>query len=162
MPRRSRLSLPGEERRGGCAVRREAEEGAVEWRGQEARAEIGLALRFSPVAVAHHRDDQAETILHNLCRRRTSGLGGMQPVRGRIIRPLLAVSREILSGFQAQGLSLRGLHQPLGLHYTRNRIRRQLVPLLREQVNCAVDSICGWGGWRPRRTDYLASQAGRW
>ena len=55
---------------------------------------------LSPVriGVAHHGDDQAETILHNLCRGSgLRGLGGMQPVRDRIIRPLLAVSRsEIL------------------------------------------------------------------
>ena len=58
-------------------------------------AEADRAADGVRVAVAHHGDDQAETILHNLCRGSgLKGLGGMRPVRGRIIRPLIAVSRK--------------------------------------------------------------------
>ena len=50
------------------------------------------------IAVAHHGDDSAETILYNLFRGSgLAGIGGIQPVRGRIIRPILCVTRtEIL------------------------------------------------------------------
>ena len=55
----------------------------------------GMEARQVRIAVAHQLDDQAETILHNLCRGSgLKGLGGMRPVRGRVIRPLIAVTRE--------------------------------------------------------------------
>ena len=56
-------------------------------------------LGYDKIAVAHHRDDQAETVLFQLLRGSSlRGLGGMYPVRGRIVRPLLLFRREELEG----------------------------------------------------------------
>lgn len=158
--RENRLS---EEEAGRMLRYRELEKCAVEWEAEAARPETPLPpVR---IAVAHHGDDQAETILHNLCRGSgLRGLGGMQPVRGRIIRPLLTVSRsEILEWLSAQGLSYCEDSTNRSDCYTRNRIRRQLIPLLREQVNpCAVDSILRMGRLASQADGYLASQAGAW
>ncbi len=117
------------------------------------------------VAVAHHGDDQAETILHNLCRGSgLKGLGGMRPVRGRIIRPLIAVGRkEILEWLSANGLSFCQDSTNDTDHYTRNRIRRQLIPMLQEQVNPgAVESILRVGRLAGQADDYLSGQALEW
>ena len=117
------------------------------------------------IAVAHHGDDQAETILHNLCRGSgLKGLGGMRPVRGRIIRPLIAVSRkEILEWLAANGLSFCQDSTNDTDHYTRNRIRRQLIPMLQEQVNPgAVESILRVGRLAGQADDYLSGQAREW
>jgi tRNA(Ile)-lysidine synthase len=89
------------------------------------------------VATAHTLDDQAETVLHKLLRGAwTEGLSGIHPVlaveSGSILRPFLDNSHEALEGW------LLSLPQPWredasnrDLAHTRNRIRWQLLPLLR-------------------------------
>ncbi len=86
------------------------------------------------IAVAHHANDQAETLLMHLCRGSgMQGLAGMAPVRGNLLRPLLFCSRQEIEAYcLAQGLSycLDSTNQDMG--YTRNRIRHQALPLLEE------------------------------
>ena len=89
------------------------------------------------VATAHTLDDQAETVLHKLLRGAwTEGLSGIHPVvvakTGSILRPFLDTTRETIEAW------LLGLKQPWredatnrDLVYTRNRIRWELLPLLR-------------------------------
>ncbi len=96
------------------------------------------------IATAHQADDQAETVLLNLLRGSgLKGLGGIPPVRGRVIRPLLSVTRaEILDYLRTRGLtfvedSTNG--EPL---CARNRIRSELMPVLRE-LNPAFAEACG-------------------
>ena len=156
-----------EEEAGRTLRYRELEKCATEWEMEVGLGMDGPEAPLLPIriAVAHHGDDQAETILHNLCRGSgLRGLGGMQPVRGRIIRPLLAVSRsEILEWLSAQGLSYCEDSTNRSDCYTRNRIRQQLIPMLREQVNPgAVDSILRMGRLASQADNYLASQAGAW
>lgn len=94
----------------------------------------GQAVR---IAVAHHMDDQAETVLMNLLRGSSlKGLGGMSPVRGEIIRPLLCVTRREIEAF------LKRCGQPFVTDstntdsgYTRNRLRNEWIPALQEQFN---------------------------
>ena len=66
-----------------------------------------LAHHASKIAVAHHADDQAETVLYNLFRGSgLKGIGGMKPVRDTIIRPLLSVTRkEILAYLEEKEIS---------------------------------------------------------
>lgn len=111
--------------------------------------EAGRALRYEAfdriagqvgadrIAVAHNENDQAETVLWNLVRGSgLQGLGGIRPVRGRIIRPLLFLGRpEIEQILQAQGIAWRTDRTNLTCEYTRNRIRRQLLPQLEQELN---------------------------
>jgi tRNA(Ile)-lysidine synthase len=85
------------------------------------------------VALAHHADDQAETVLLRLLRGAGgSGLCAMAPkTAGRYVRPLLAVTRrEIETYLQRQGLAFRTDSSNGADIYLRNRIRHELIPLL--------------------------------
>ncbi len=90
------------------------------------------------VALGHTRDDQAETLLLRLLRGAgTRGLGGIHPVaEGRFIRPLLGVARSEIEGeLRDRGISWREDSSNADLSHTRNRIRAQLLPLLRREYN---------------------------
>jgi tRNA(Ile)-lysidine synthase len=88
---------------------------------------------LNAVAVAHTRDDQAETVLFHLLRGSARrGLAGIPPAReGWLIRPLLGCSRqEVLAYLAAQNLSSLTDASNADLRYTRNKIRHVLLPLL--------------------------------
>lgn len=101
-------------------------------------------LEADCIAVAHHKDDQAETLLLNLLRGAgLQGLCGMHPRRGDIIRPLLCVSRRQIQDFlqaRAQSYvtdSTNGERVAL-----RNRLRLDVLPLLISINPSAVDHLC--------------------
>ena len=89
------------------------------------------------IALAHHRDDNAETILHHLLRGSgLTGLAGIRPLQGRRIRPFLCVGRdEIRSYLTAEHIDWCEDSTNQSADYTRNRIRSQVLPLLKETVN---------------------------
>lgn len=89
------------------------------------------------VALAHTVDDQAETVLINLLRGGgPRGLGGMRPVRGNLIRPLLDCTREEAVNFlQEEGIEYRQDETNRDPRYLRNRIRLELIPQLEQEYN---------------------------
>ncbi|EGB91687.1 tRNA(Ile)-lysidine synthase [Clostridium sp. D5] len=89
------------------------------------------------IAMAHHQNDNAETLLMNLARGTgLKGLGGIQPVAGKIIRPLLCLNRrEIEQYVEAIGCGYCRDETNDEDDYTRNRLRHQVIPVLEEQVN---------------------------
>ena len=115
------------------------------------------------IATGHNQDDQAETVLANILRGTgTDGLRGIPERRGMIIRPMLGVSRAEIDAYcAAHGLSPR--QDPSNSssdHYTRNRIRLELLPQLRREYNPRVDaSLLRLAGVAARDSDYLAVQA---
>ena len=102
------------------------------------RQEVGA--RF--VAVGHNRDDQAETVLLRLIR--GSGLRGLRAMRAvgeRIIRPLLAISREDIERYQvAAGFEYRDDPTNSRPVADRNRIRLNVMPVLRD-IRPGVESV---------------------
>ena len=90
------------------------------------------------IATAHTEDDQAETVLMKLIRGAwTEGLGGIAPMMertvGRVIRPLLGTSRrQVVAFLEHRGAAWREDSTNQSQAYTRNRVRSQLMPLLRE------------------------------
>lgn len=103
----------------------------------DARSMKGLPATSAPaawIAVAHHLDDQAETVLHNLVRGAgLRGLAGMENRRNHVIRPLLSIKREdILKWLKQYDIPYVTDSTNADPHYTRNRIRSTVLPELRE------------------------------
>ena len=96
---------------------------------------------YDVIAVAHHRDDNVETLLLNLLRGTgVKGLTGMRYVHGRVVRPLLDVGRQDLLDYLSQmGQTYVTDHTNLETLYKRNKIRWQLLPLMRE-INPSIDA----------------------
>ncbi|KAF5057294.1 tRNA(Ile)-lysidine synthase [anaerobic digester metagenome] len=107
--------------------------------------EIMRLESYDKTALAHHRNDQAETILHRLIR--GSGLNGLAGMRlerdGKYIRPLLMTSRADLEAWlKGRGLEYRLDSSNDNREYTRNRIRLELIPQL-ESYNPDIVSTLG-------------------
>ena len=124
------------------------EEGSSQYSGIEEKArqfryeklkESQQKHHASYVVVAHHADDQAETVLMKLTRGSTlEGIAGMKPMRpfgeGYLIRPFLTVDKKTLYEYAS-------MHQILysedttnqSLAYTRNRFRQEMIPLFKKE-----------------------------
>lgn len=114
------------------------------------------------IAVAHNQDDQAETILWNLARGTgLRGLCGMRPVNGRIIRPLLGVSRrEIEAYLKEKGQEFCTDSTNLSDAYTRNRVRHQILPAMEAGLNLQARAHIAQAGERlARAQEYLEELA---
>lgn len=96
-------------------------------------------LGASRIATAHHVGDQAETVILNLLRGTgPEGLGGIPPVRGRLIRPLLNTDREEIEDYLAHhGIDHVEDETNESLAFSRNRLRRVVLPEL-EKINPAL------------------------
>ena len=92
------------------------------------------------ILTAHHSDDQVETVFLKLLRGAgTEGLSGMQVRSGKILRPLLHLTREHLENYCAlQNINYCYDSSNDDLHYTRNKIRRELLPYLEKNFNPAI------------------------
>ncbi len=105
--------------------------------------------QLAAVALAHTRDDQAETVLFRCLRGSARrGLAGIPPIRdGWIVRPLLDCTRqEVMQYLTALKLPFVTDASNLDLRYTRNRIRHELLPLLEREYS-------------PRIRDHLVQMA---
>jgi tRNA(Ile)-lysidine synthase len=97
-------------------------------------------LDFDLIAVAHNRDDQAETVLMRVIR--GSGLQGLAAMRaknGNIIRPLLQISRmDILVYAKQNKLDYRVDKSNADTKFMRNKIRHKLIPYLEKNFNPSI------------------------
>ena len=107
--------------------------------------ELGAAR----IATAHTADDNAETLLFHLVRGSgLQGLTGIPPRRGNVVRPLLTATRaEVEKYCTAHGVAYVEDSTNADENYTRNFLRRRLMPLL-EQVN-------------PRAAEHMSAAADR-
>ena len=116
---------------------------SIEEAGREYRYACFREALNSPtgkIAVAHHQDDRAETILFHLFRGSgLRGLTGIRPIRDNIIRPLLCLTRqEIEEYLKIKSISYRIDNTNQEDIYTRNRIRRHIIPFAAEVNSEAV------------------------
>lgn len=117
------------------------------------------------IATAHHADDNAETVLFNLFRGSgLTGLSGIAPVRGRIIRPLLWAQRsEIQTWLRQQGQDWVEDSTNQESEYSRNWLRNELLPAVEERLNAQAVRHIDQAGRRIRQADaYLEEVAEEW
>lgn len=101
---------------------------------REARYAVFASLDVDRVALAHHRDDLAETLLIRMLRGTGStGLAAMRPRRDRYVRPMLDIGRDEILAY-AHAHSLPWVHDPTNDERVamRNRLRLEGIPLLEE------------------------------
>lgn len=105
--------------------------------------------RIHKMALAHHRDDQAETVLMRMVQGTgLRGLQGIRPVIQRkgltLIRPLFETSRLQIRGFlKRRSIAFREDPTNRSEKFLRNRIRRRLLPLLEREFNPQIrESLC--------------------
>lgn len=113
------------------------------------------------IATAHHRDDNAETVLLHLLRGTgLRGLCGIPPVRGRIIRPLLEISRGEIDAYVAENRIPYVEDETNGdTAYTRNRLRLEALPLLEEISPGCTGRIAAAGGLLREEEEHLQREA---
>ena len=106
----------------------------IEETGREERYRFFRSLGGDLILTAHHKDDQAETMLMHLLRGcGIKGLGGIAPFRGDLARPFLCVDKdEILRYCEKYELEYKTDLSNEDTVYTRNRIRKEWIPLLKE------------------------------
>ncbi|MBE6304659.1 MAG: tRNA lysidine(34) synthetase TilS [Bacteroidales bacterium] len=95
------------------------------------------------IAVGHHKEDNIETFFLNLLR--GSGLHGLRamlPRRGRIVRPLLSVSKsQILDFLRVRGIEYVEDSSNSSNDFRRNRLRNVVLPILEEQFPGSLDAV---------------------
>ncbi len=151
------VDAPAYARAHGCSVEEAARE--LRYRAFTQAAEEACAARVR-IAVAHHSEDQAETVLWQAIRGSSlRGLGGMRPVRDNIIRPLLMATRgEIEQYLQEEGIVWREDRTNADRTYTRNRMRGEVLTVLTDMNTAAIRHLCGSAVQLWEAEDYLAEQ----
>lgn len=100
--------------------------------------EIKIKDKYNKIAVAHNANDQAETILMRIMRGTgLEGLTGIKPQReGGIIRPILCLNRQEIEDYcEYNGLNPRIDASNYDRHYSRNRVRLDILPYMRDNFN---------------------------
>ena len=108
--------------------------------------EVKNQIDANAIAVAHHENDQAETLLLHLIRSTNpSALGCMSNRTGDIIRPMLNWTRdEIINWLVEDGVEYRVDSSNSSDKYTRNRIRHEVLPLLESIRKGTTGHLAGW------------------
>ncbi len=134
----------------------ENEKGSIEEIARRERYQflekVCLAEGARHIAVGHHADDNAETVLHRILRgtglRGIAGVAPSRPIHWEsdicIIRPLLPFDRQEIRRFlDEEGIAYREDTSNAALDKTRNRIRNALLPQLEREFNPQVrDALC--------------------
>jgi tRNA(Ile)-lysidine synthase len=131
------------------------------WFREAARLETESGAPGVRVLTAHTADDMRETVLMRLLRGAgPSGLAAMPVSRGRILRPLLALSRrDVLSYLSEKNISWREDSTNADIRFLRNRVRRCLIPLLDESFPHWRVGITSLAETQSITADFIQSEA---
>ncbi len=143
----------------GISVQMAARDLRYEW-----LQELRSVANFDFIATAHHRNDHAETVLFNLSRGTgIAGLHGIRPVTDQLVRPLLAFSRDEIEAFaQEEGIQWREDASNQSNKYSRNLIRNEVVPLLK-QINPSLEQSIWHSSQRIAAVEsWLANEVDHW
>lgn len=124
--------------------RKQSEEEAGRDIRREILEEVCRKYKGQRIALAHHADDNGETMLMNLFRGTgVKGLCGILPVAGLYIRPLLWMRRKEIEDFlKERGIAFCTDSTNLELNYTRNKLRNHVISYVEDEINeKAVDHM---------------------
>ena len=122
----------------------------IQEKAREARyawfSELREDFKLNKVVTAHHLNDQAETVLFNLCRGSgLAGASGMALENNSVVRPLLYIHKEeIVAYAKENNVSYREDASNQSLKYSRNRIRNAVFPSLAKVNSSFVNHIGGF------------------
>ena len=124
---------------------------------QEAARSVGAQV----IATAHNADDNAETVLLHLIRGSgLRGLTGIPPRRDNIVRPLLTTQRSAIEEYlRVYGLPHVEDSSNADERFARNRVRRQLLPLLREMQPQFIPHMTQTAQLLAQDEEYLTDKA---
>ena len=116
---------------------------------------------YAKIATAHTASDNAETVLFNMTRGSgLAGLCGIPPVRGNIIRPLISCTREETEAYcRENSIDYVTDSTNLTREYTRNKLRLDVMPVLRRINPSFESSVCGMTWHLREAQEYLDLQA---
>lgn len=136
----------------------------VEQAGRELRYEafekVLKEKGANKIAVAHHKDDQAETILMHIFRGSSlKGARGMSNVSGVIIRPLLDFSRQEIEEY-VKNNNVPFIQDSTNndINYRRNYIRKEVLPAIEKVYPNIINSLCDFAKRCRIDDDYIESQ----
>lgn len=141
-------------------------------KNHETEEECGRRIRYQlfnekatsekhKIAVAHHMEDQAETVIFRMARGTgIKGIAGMKAIEGKIIRPLLCLHKsEIISYLKECEQEYRNDATNEDTLYSRNLIRKEITPLLERINEGAVEHIVSLSVEANKINDYIEKQA---
>lgn len=150
----ARLNLPFKSGSGDVHLLTEKEKCSLEMAARRLRHEFLASVAHeygsNKIALAHHSDDQVELFFLRLLRGAgPSGLRGMKPISPSpvdreiiIIRPLLRNTRKEIEKFAHENyLDYRIDSTNEGMYFLRNKIRNELIPLLKLEYQCSIEKI---------------------
>lgn len=110
------------------------------------------------IAVAHHRNDMAETTLFHILRGSgIKGAAGIEPVRGDVIRPLLCCLRKDIEAYvKSRGMDYVTDSTNMENKCTRNRLRNEVFPYFSENINsAAVENVAAFADIMQETWEFL-------
>ena len=154
-----RVDVPAEAARAGEGLETAARRVRYSWLRQ-LRERLGADC----IALAHHMDDQAETVLMHLARGAgPEGACGMSPRAGDLVRPLLGMrKRELTAYLQSRGLSWREDATNALADTPRNALRLHGIPELEKSYPGFVPALARYARAARIESDYVAEQTRVW
>lgn len=155
----ARVDVPAEAARAGEGLETAARRLRYDWLRQ-IRREVGADV----IALAHHMDDEAETVLMHLARGTgPEGIGGMTPESGDLVRPLLGMRKvELLEYVRARGLGWREDATNALADTPRNALRLYGIPALEKTYPQFVRAAARYAESARAESDFVAAEAEKW
>lgn len=144
-----------------CKITKESEEECGRRIRYEVFDDVCSMYENAKIAVAHHMNDQAETVLFRIIRGSgIKGLTGMEAKRDNVIRPLLCLKREEIEQYLEESeQDYRVDETNKKIEYSRNYIRKKIIPKLEAVRNNAVEHINALSGEASDINDFMEKKA---
>ena len=144
-----------------CKITKESEEECGRRIRYEIFDDVCKSYDNAKIAVAHHMNDQAETVIFRIIRGSgIKGLTGMEAKRDNVIRPLLCLKREEIEQYLEENEQSYRIDETNGkIEYSRNYIRKKIMPKLESVRRNAVEHINALSGEASEINSFMEKKA---